>query len=203
MRKPRLIPTRTQFLRLATVFEGSLVLVAYAIGWMAGIDPLAHLRFDAETWLYGVGGTLPLYGGFALAYAFPSPGMAHIKRFLIDNLGPLLASCRWYHLLYLGVLAGASEELLFRGVLQPWLERDWGGIGGLVFSNMIFALAHWVTPLYGLLAGLTGAYLGLALDVGSERDLGVPFLIHSLYDFLAFIAVAETYRKSVRDDRRE
>ena len=94
--------------------------------------------------------------------------------------------------------AGISEEILFRGFLQPWFERNWGWAGGLVFSNLVFALVHWITPMYALLAGLTGVYLGLALDFGEERNVLIPTLIHALYDSCAFLAVAETYRRRHR-----
>lgn len=186
-------PTKSQFLRLATWFEGGLIALAYVLGWLASIDPLAALSADADGLVLGVLGTVPLYLLFALSYRFPIAGMREIKELLIDKLGPLLCHCHWTELLYLGLLAGVSEEILFRGFLQPWFEQDWDWIGGLVFSNMVFALVHWVTPLYGLLAGLTGAYLGWAMDFGGERNLAVPMLIHAIYDFLAFMAVAQTY----------
>jgi membrane protease YdiL (CAAX protease family) len=195
MQNPQRLPTKAQFLRLATWFEGGLILVAYVLGWMVSLDPTAHLVVDGTAILWGVLGTLPLYLLFALSYGFPVAGMQEIKQFLVNKLGPFLSRCTWADLLYLGVLAGVSEEILFRGFLQPWLERDWGWLGGLVFSNMIFALVHWVTPLYALLAGLTGAYLGWAMDAGGERNLLVPILIHALYDFLAFLAVAQTFRR--------
>jgi membrane protease YdiL (CAAX protease family) len=191
----RPLPTKIQFLRLATWFEGGLILLAYAIGWMVSVDPASHLALDPMALAWGVIGTIPLYIFFAVTYRFPKAGMQDIKRFLVEKLGPFLAGCGWPELLYLGFLAGISEEILFRGLLQPWLERDWGWAGGLVFSNMIFALVHWVTPLYALLAGLTGAYLGLSLDFGGERNLLTPILIHAIYDFLAFLAVAQTYRR--------
>jgi hypothetical protein len=195
MANPNPLPTKAQFLTLATWFEGGLIVVAYFLGWLLAVDPSTHLAPTPAALLYGVLGTLPLYLLFAVSYRFPAAGLQDIKRFLVEKLGPLLGACRWPELLYLGFLAGVSEEILFRGFLQPWLERDWGWLGGLVFSNLIFALVHWVTPLYALLAGLTGAYLGLALDFGGERNLLVPILIHSLYDFLAFLAVAATYRR--------
>lgn len=195
MLDPRQLPSKSQFLRLATWFEGGLILVAYALGWLLSVDPVAHVDLAPMGWVWGILGTLPLYLLFAFSYTYPLGGMRQIKGFLVDKLGPFLAMCRWYELLYLGFLAGVSEEILFRGFVQPWLERDWGWLGGLVFSNMIFALVHWVTPLYALLAGLTGAYLGLALDVGGERNLLPPILIHALYDFLAFLAVTQTYRR--------
>jgi membrane protease YdiL (CAAX protease family) len=190
------MPSKLQFLKLATWFEGGLILIAYAVGWLVSVDPLASWTADPMALAWGIAGTLPLYALFAVTYRFPMTGMQDIKRFLVEKLGPFLDGCRWQELLYLGFLAGVSEEILFRGLLQPWLERDWGWLGGLVFSNMIFALVHWVTPLYALLAGLTGAYLGLALDFSGERNLLIPVLIHALYDFLAFLAVAQTYRRS-------
>ncbi|MGX2038916.1 CPBP family intramembrane glutamic endopeptidase [Methylocaldum sp. MU1018] len=189
-------PTRyNQFLKIATWFEGGLILLAYGIGWAVSINPLAHIGFGPMALAWGILGTLPLYLLFALSYSLPWSGMRAVKSFLVEKLGPFLSHCRWQELLYLGFLAGISEEILFRGLLQPWFEQNWGWIGGIVFSNLVFALVHWVTPLYALLAGLTGVYLGIALDFGGERNLVIPILIHAIYDFLAFIAVAQTYRR--------
>ena len=182
-----------QFLWLATVFEGGLVLIAYLLGAWLSIDPLEHLTPDLNAIVLGLMGTLPLYALFTLTHRSAIAG--DIRKFLVDKLGGLLAGCSGRGLLYLGLLAGVTEEILFRGLLQPWLEQDWGWLGGLVFSNMIFALLHWITPLYALLAGLCGVYLGLMLDVGPERNLLTPILVHALYDFLAFIAVAEMWRQ--------
>jgi len=189
-------PTRyNQFLKIATWFEGGLILLAYGIGWVVSINPLAHIELSPMALVWGVVGTLPLYLLFALSYNLPWNGMRAVRNFLVEKLGPFLSRYRWQELLYLGFLAGISEEILFRGLLQPWFEQNWGWIGGIVFSNLVFALVHWVTPLYAVLAGLTGVYLGIALDFGGERNLVVPILIHAIYDFLAFIAVAQTYRQ--------
>jgi membrane protease YdiL (CAAX protease family) len=61
---------------------------------------------------------------------------------------------------------------------------------------MIFALLHWITPVYGLVAGLLGGYLGFTMDLGPERNLTVPLLVHALYDFLALQAVASLWRQA-------
>jgi hypothetical protein len=185
---------RGGFLRFAAVFEGGLLLLAFGFGGLAGIDPVAALRFDLDGLVYGLAGTLPLYLVFQWSYNTHVASLREIKRVLVDRLGPLLAGCGMADLLFLGFLAGFTEEILFRGFLQPWFEADWGWLGGLVFSNLVFALVHWISPLYALLAGLTGIYLGFALDVGGERNLLVPILIHSLYDIVAFLAVAASYR---------
>jgi membrane protease YdiL (CAAX protease family) len=36
----------------------------------------------------------------------------------------------------LAAVAGISEEILFRGVLQPWLENSWGIVAGLIISSV-------------------------------------------------------------------
>ncbi|MDD2767606.1 MAG: CPBP family intramembrane metalloprotease [Methylococcus sp.] len=182
------------FLKFATLFEGALLLLAFGFGSLAGIDPLGSLGFGSAGWLYGMAGTLPLVLLFHLIYKSGAAGLYEIRRALIEKLGPFLAACGVGELLYLGFLAGITEEVLFRGFFQPWFEANWGWLGGLVFSNLVFALVHWVSPLYALLAGLTGVYLGLSLDSAGERNLLVPILIHSLYDVVAFLAVAMSYR---------
>jgi len=185
---------RWAFLKVATYVEASLVLAAYFFGWLADLDPLADLRLELPSLLWGVAGTAPLYLLFLLSYRFPLGGLRAIKRLLVEQLGPFLDACHWTHLLYLGMLAGFTEEVLFRGLLQPLAESHGGWAAGIAASNLLFALAHCITPLYALLAGLTGIYLGLALDWGGERNLLTPIAIHALYDFLAFLAVARTYR---------
>lgn len=187
-------PNRTAFLKVATYFQFCLVAIAYFIGWFAGINPLGSLGPNFQTLYWGMVGTIPLYLLFLASYRLPLAKLHDIKRFLIDRLGPYLDACGKFDLLYLGLLAGFTEETLFRGLLQPLLEEYWGWSAGLVVSNLLFALAHFVTPLYALLAGLTGLYLGLALDFGGERNLFTPMFIHAIYDFLAFLVVVKTYR---------
>ena len=185
--------TPSRFLWIATLFEGGLALVAFVLGALLSVDPLAALRPDLHAAFWGVLGSLPLYALFTLSDRWPAT--REIRRLLIEKLGGLLAACSVTQLLFIGAWAGITEEILFRGLLQPWLEQRWGWLGGLLFSNLIFALVHWITPVYALLAGVCGLYLGLMLDIGPERNLLTPILVHALYDFLAFIAVAAAWRE--------
>ena len=59
--------TRGQFLWLASVFELGLVVLAYALGGLLDIDPVAALRVVATGLFWGALGTLPLYGLFLLS----------------------------------------------------------------------------------------------------------------------------------------
>jgi len=186
--------TRWQFLWLATSFEGGLAVMAWLLGWWLGEAPLSLIRWQPQAVSLGLLGTLPLLAFFGLLYRLQVPQLEQIKRLLIETLGPLLAACRWYELVYVSFLAGVCEELLFRGVLQPWMESLWGWWPALLVSNLLFGLAHSVTPLYTLLAALTGMYLGWLLDAGGERNLLVPILVHGVYDLAAFMIVAAAYR---------
>jgi len=185
---------RAQFLNLAAVVEGGLVAAALALGWLVAIAPFDafHFRLDAAAW--GVAATLPLIALFALSLRFPLRPLARIHQLLVELLGPSLAACRWYDLVLLALLAGVSEELLFRGVIQPWLEGKLGPAGGLVVSNVLFGLAHSVTLTYTLLAGGVGVYLGVLLEITGERNLLTPMLTHALYDYLAFLIIVRMYR---------
>lgn len=194
MINPNQIKTPVAFLKVATLFESGLVLIAYIIGWLGGVNPLAHLHFDGYAVGLGIIGTLPLYGLFALSYRLPIHSMKLIKELLINRLGYFLYSCNRIQLAYLGLLAGFTEEVLFRGTLQPLIENHWGYGIGLIGSNILFGMAHAITPLYALLAGLTGCYLGWSLDFAGDRNLIIPVFIHGLYDYWAFLAVAKTYR---------
>ena len=187
------------FFKLACYFEGSLILVAIVLGWIADINPFIDVKFSEISILYGLIGTAPLFLLFITMYQFNIPAVQKIKALLLETLGPSLHKHHWADLFVLAAIAGISEELLFRGVIQPWMESSWGMTAGLIGSNIIFGLVHAVTPLYAVLATLIGIYLGLFLDYGGERNLMTPIIIHGLYDFLAFIVIMRTYRAQKTD----
>jgi membrane protease YdiL (CAAX protease family) len=177
------------------VLEGGLALVALVLGWFVGVDPLAHLTFNWSALGWAVGGSIPLMLFFLVSYRFPIGPLWPIKQLLIKNLGPYLDACRWHDLLLIALLAGVCEELFFRGFLQPWIESIGGPLASLIGSNLVFALIHFITQTYALLAGLMGAYLGLLLDASGQRNLLIPILAHTIYDLLAFVIVVRTFRQ--------
>lgn len=175
---------RYDFLGAAVLFEGSLIGVAGALGWWFEIDPLGQLAWDVGGLLSGLAATLPMIGLFLAANRYPLGPLRRIKEFLHEALGPSLAACRWYDLLLVAAVAGFGEEVLFRGVLQPLINLFW--------SNVVFGLVHFITPVYALLAGVIGAYLGWLLN--HSGNILAPVIAHGLYDFLAFLVVAREYR---------
>ena len=191
------------FFKSACYFEASLVLVAVFLGWVAGIDPFENIYFSETAIAYGVIGTVPLFLMFLALEKMQGESVTTIRKLLLNTLGPGLHRYHWTDLFLLAAIAGVSEELLFRGVIQPLIEASWGIMAGLIVSNIVFGLVHAVTPLYAVLAALVGIYLGLSLDYGGERNLLIPIIIHGFYDFLAFVALMRVYRASLSEPAQD
>jgi membrane protease YdiL (CAAX protease family) len=186
-----------EFFKSACYFEASLILVAVLLGWMATLDPFGLIIFSEPAFVYGVAGTIPLFFIFLVMEKVQGSSVGNIKRLLLNSLGPVLHRYHWADLFVLAAITGFSEELVFRGVIQPWMEDSWGKTVALIGSNVIFGLVHSLTPLYAVLAALVGIYLGLSLDYGGERNLLIPIIIHGLYDFLAFLVLMHVYRTNL------
>ncbi len=182
------------FFKTACYFESALILVAIVLGWIADINPFENIHFSENAVLYGFFGTIPLYLIFMAMEHMPYDSIQKIRKILIDTIGASMNKQNWADLFILAAIAGGAEEVLFRGVIQPWMENSWGMIPGLLISSLLFGLIHAVTPLYAILATVISIYLGLSLDYGGERNLLTPIVIHALYDFLAFIAILKSYR---------
>ena len=110
---------------------------------------------------------------------------------------PIFRQCSIGELLIVAILAGVCEELLFRGALQNGLEqlsgRPWLA---LAVASLLFGLAHPITPLYAVLAGAIGVYLGWLMSF--TGDLLAPIVAHAAYDFVALVyAVVIVGPKSV------
>ena len=185
------------FFKTACYFEGSLIFVAIVLGWIADINPFADILFSENAIFIGLLGTLPLFLLFLVMEYLPIVSVQKIRLILIETLGPSLHKYHWTDLFILAAIAGISEEILFRGVIQPWMELSWGINTGLIASSILFGLIHAVTPLYAVLAAIVSLYLGLALDYTGERNLLTPIVIHGVYDFLAFLVIMKSYRATL------
>lgn len=186
---------RIQFLKLATLFQGGLMLGSVVLGVIVGHPPWRILSFSWTALGVGVVATVPMLIFLLSIYQSPAHRLTEIREILHDVLGEKLIDCRWYDIVFLSLLAGFSEEFLFRGALEPWLAtyHPWAGI---LVGNLIFGLCHAVTPTYFVLAAGIGLYLSLSLRMVSEPNLLVPITCHALYDFVAFIVIRNTYKGS-------
>jgi hypothetical protein len=88
---------------------------------------------------------------------------------------------------FLGVLwvVALSEEFIFRGLLEQWLECWTGsGTGALIVTSAIFGSAHLgfhrIFPnwRWAIVAGILGLFLGLAWR--SARSVQASMVTHAL-----------------------
>jgi membrane protease YdiL (CAAX protease family) len=166
-------------------FEGGLAVLAWPLGWLLGQPPLADGHWTAAGAGLGVAAALPMLVLFAAVRRWPVGGLARIQQFFDEVLRPLLGDCSLAELALLSLLAGAGEELLFRGVLQPALMRWLGPPAGLVVTSVLFGLFHPITGTYIVLAAGLGLYLGLVAWAGG--NILIVMVAHALYDFVVLV----------------
>ncbi|MBT8136690.1 MAG: CPBP family intramembrane metalloprotease [Gammaproteobacteria bacterium] len=172
-------------LAFACLFEGALLVVAYGLGWIVGVDPLAALSGGFFAFAIGLAAVLPML--LLLWWGLRNPGTAmgratgearQFVRQFFNGIGPA-------GFLLVSLLAGLCEEALFRGLLQVFIAGHSSVLVGLVAASVLFGLAHAVSLAYAVTATIIGVYLGaLFLLTGS---LAAPVICHAVYDFIALL----------------
>jgi membrane protease YdiL (CAAX protease family) len=185
------IDNRATFLRMAGLVEGGVVLIALLLAAWLDLWPLKVVHPDIADALWGVVAIVPMLLLFFLARG--------LRRLVVELLGQPLSLCTWYDLLLVAALAGFGEELLFRGVLQPWIGRG-HPLAGLIGANLIFGLMHALTPGYAALAAAFGFYLSWLVTGFGEPNLLRPIVAHAAYDYVAFLLIVREYRQGAARD---
>jgi membrane protease YdiL (CAAX protease family) len=191
--------------RLAILIEGSLGLAAVLLAWLFGVplrEQFAATAADAA-WAAtrGVVATLPLLAGFWWLVHAQSPGLRKLREQVLRMVREMFCDAPLGQLALIAGLAGVSEELLFRGVLQTLVGRWTTPLVGLVVASLIFGVLHAMSRLYFVLATLVGAYLGWLLLEFS--DLVAPIVTHALYDFVALAYLCRTAAHEILPDPME
>ena len=127
-------------LKLAAIFYSGLFLLGIAIN-AARRAPLVPLAFDRR-----FGPALAAALAVALAtFAFSSYARTRfewsrrLETTFRSALGPLTGG----DVLFLALASGTSEEVFFRGALQPALAHLMGSkAAGLLFATAVFAIVH-------------------------------------------------------------
>jgi uncharacterized protein len=181
MSMPALSPRR--FVRQAVLFEGSLALIAVALGWLLPTPPWRQIHWTWTAAALGIAASIPLLAAmFALRRLRAGP-FGRLNRVVDQVIVPLFADCSLADFALISMVGGLGEELLFRGLIQAALVNWFSIAVGIGIASLLFGLAHIITPTYALLATIIGAYFGgLALYT---NDLLVPILAHAVYDFAA------------------
>jgi uncharacterized protein len=167
-----------RILPIVVLGEGILLVVAFAAAWYAELPVTWGDRAGGVT--LGVGAAVALAAvNLMLLRArgnrWPGDSLRHVCSAIVR---PLFEHVNGIQIVTVSVLAGAAEELLFRGVLQPLV--------GLPAASAIFGAVHvggrgFIG--YGAWAACIGVLFGwLMVTTGG---LLAPIVAHAVYDALA------------------
>lgn len=182
--------SRRRSLAVALAFEGGLLVVAFALGWVTGVPPFRRLAFSGSGVAAGVLAGVGLLAGLTLATRSSWPPLARLEEIVREFVALFFARATLVDLAVVSALAGVAEEALFRGVVQESLSGAVGTVPAVGLAAVLFGLAHYITPTYAIVATGIGALLGALLV--ATGDLAAPMIAHGLYDFLALAWLVRT-----------
>ncbi len=154
---------------------------------------LTHTEFSLwgnSGYAAAIWGVLGAVGSYALVWALArSPGVfgEHLRR-AVDKIAPLFQNMSWSLLIFLALLAGIGEEILFRAFLQQWLVEHTGAVIGITLATAIFAGLHYLSLPYCLVIFVLGLLMGLAYHF--TQSLVLVMVWHSVYDAIALGVLA-------------
>ncbi len=170
--------TRTQVL-VAMGFTALALWIVAKLWLELGQVALLSWRWDNRDFLVGIGLALTITGGSGLAYQYWTPYRQSADYYLQIVLKPLVLP----DLLWLGLLPGLSEELLFRGVMLPAFGMDHFAV---IASSICFGVLHfsgsqqWAYVVWATAVGVVLAYSALL-----SGNLLVPIVAHILTNLLS------------------
>jgi membrane protease YdiL (CAAX protease family) len=157
-----------------------LLMVSKLWIWLGSVQMLA-LRWSALAIAQGLGLGIGISVASFLIYRFWSTYRHSADYYLQLVLKPL----EWPDLIWLGLLPGLSEELLFRGVMLPALGLN---AEGLVVSSLCFGVLHlsslkqWPYVIWATVVGLM-----LGKSVLLTGNLLVPIVAHIATNLISSI----------------
>ncbi|MDJ0593563.1 MAG: CPBP family intramembrane metalloprotease [Pleurocapsa sp. MO_226.B13] len=170
--------TRTQIL----VFMGitAVFLLAIAKIWQKlGAIQLLSIQFSSQALLWSLGLALGITIASSLIYRLWPAYRRSADFYLELVIKPLM----WTDLIWLGLLPGLSEELLFRGVMLPALGLN---IFAVLVSSLLFGVLHlsgagqWPYVVWATIVGFALGYCALVTG-----NLLVPVIAHIITNLVS------------------
>lgn len=173
--------TRTQVL-IAMGVTALLLLFVAKIWQYFDTFPALPMTWQLRHAAWGVGLGLGITAASAIMYQLWPQYRLSASLYLQLVIKPLV----WTDLIWLGLLPGLSEELLFRGVMLPALGLNWFG---LVLSSLCFGILHLNSPQqwsYVVWVSVVGFLLGYS--AWSTGNLLVPVIAHTTTNFITGVS---------------
>jgi uncharacterized protein len=176
---PELEPlSRNQIL----IFMGitAIVLMAIAKIWQKlGRVPLLPVQFNTQALFWSLG----LAAGITIASSIIYRFWPAYRRSADIYLEMVIKPLEWTDLIWLGLLPGLSEELLFRGVMLPALGLN---LVAVLVSSVLFGVLHlsgngqWSYVVWAAIVGFALGYCALVTG-----NLVVPVVAHIITNLVS------------------
>jgi len=165
---------------LMSIAISSILLMSVARIWQF----LAHINLAPILWRSGdivlaISLASILFGLSTLLYRF----WPLYHRSVDAYIEPVVANLGWWDLIWLGLLPGIAEELLFRGIMLPAFGSN---LLAVFCSSLIFGILHlrsWQYWPYFLIATLMSIVLAYTMIL--SKNLLVPILTHILLNLVS------------------
>lgn len=165
------------------LFELALLLLAFLWGWLFQHPLLSDIEWNLKAVLVGTIAAIPPFAFFFWTLHSKLQLFSRHRNLLESLLPSLFGKWSVLQLLVISLIAGISEEALFRGAIQGSLTERADMIFAVVLASALFGAFHLLTWTYAVIAALIGAYLGL-LWIWTGNLL-TPMVTHAVYDFAA------------------
>lgn len=170
--------SRTQILVVMGIT--AVVLLAVAKIWQKiGSVTIMPLLFDRHALIWAAG----LAGGIIFASSFIYRFWSAYRRSADIYLKLVVEPLVWADLIWLGLLPGLSEELLFRGVMLPAFGLN---LFAVIISSCLFGILHlsganqWPYVVWATIVGFAFGYVALITG-----NLLIPILAHIITNLVS------------------
>jgi len=159
---------------------------------LRGVDLFVLFFFVREKWKWvwgegrnlrgagwGVGTSLVLFFFLSIIHFLPYPELKQFLKFPLPEVS-------FSEIIILLLLPVVVEEIVFRGVLYPFLKERWGVSWGILLSSLIFAIFHFWSGISLLLPFLGGIVFAFLRE--KSGSLLAPIIFHSIgnLEFILF-----------------
>jgi len=184
--------SRIRFYRQTILFQLLLAALSVWTAWAHGILAMPLPRRPLISW--GAAALMYVLTVVMLRLRWPSRTAA-AKRRLYDILPHNSRELVPY--VFVCIVAGVAEEIIYRGVLTALLQRIVGmAIVTIIIVSISFAVAHAMQG-WRSVAGIFGIALACHALVWLAQSLVPIMVVHFAYDLTAGMLVPRWYEKSV------
>lgn len=168
--------TRSQILIIMGITAIVILIIAKLWQKIGGVEILAW-EINSQALIYG----LALAGLITIASSIVYHLWPAYRRSADAYLELVIKPLTWSDLIWLGLLPGLSEELLFRGIMLPAFG---GNLIAVIISSCLFGVLHmngaqqWSYAIWATVVGFLLGYMALITS-----NLIVPVIAHVVTNF--------------------